>query len=62
MTVDSQQCRRRPCICEMRVRVTGVLDLLAKGLSTEQILNEMPDLEAEDIYASLRFAVLHPDH
>ncbi|MGB3633732.1 MAG: DUF433 domain-containing protein [Rubrobacteraceae bacterium] len=40
----------------------GVLDLLANGFSTEQILEEMPDLEAEDIYSSLRFAIRHLDH
>lgn len=40
----------------MRIRVTDVLDLLANGLTTEQILNEMPDLEAEDIKACLLFA------
>lgn len=40
----------------MRIRVSDVLDLLANGLSPEEILEEMPDLELEDIHASLRFA------
>ena len=31
-------------------------DLLAVGLSREQVLDELPDLEAEDITACLRFA------
>lgn len=56
MTVDPRQCGGRPCIRGMRIRVTDVLDLLANGLSADQILEEMPDLEAEDVYASLRFA------
>jgi uncharacterized protein (DUF433 family) len=39
----------------MRIRVSDVLDLFAAGLTPEQIL-EMPDLEPEDLQASLRFA------
>jgi uncharacterized protein (DUF433 family) len=33
----------------MRIRVTDVLDLLAAGLTPQQVLEELPDLEAEDI-------------
>lgn len=62
ITIDPEQCGGRPCIRGMRIRVMDVLDLLADGLSKEQILGEMPDLEAEDIYASLRFAIRHLDH
>ena len=40
----------------MRIRVTDVLDLLANGLNTSQILQELPDLEVEDVSACLRFA------
>ena len=40
----------------MRIRVTDVLDLLANGLTTDQLLEELPDLELEDIRACLRFA------
>ena len=56
ITVDLEQCGGRPCIREMRIRVSDVLDLLANGLSPEDIIKEMPDLELEDIRASLRFA------
>jgi uncharacterized protein (DUF433 family) len=62
ITVDSNQCGGRPCIRGMRVRVTDVLDLLASGLTPKQILEEMPDLEAEDISACLRFASQRVDH
>jgi uncharacterized protein (DUF433 family) len=37
----------------MRIRVTDVLDLFAAGLTAEQILEEMPDLEPEDMQAVL---------
>ena len=42
--------------------MTDVLDLLANGLSIEDILGEMPDLEAEDIVACLQFATRRIDH
>jgi len=39
-----------------------VLDLLANGLTPEQVLEELPDLELEDIRASLKFASRRLDH
>lgn len=62
ITIDPDQCGGRPCIRGMRIRVIDVLDLLAAGLSHEQILKEMPDLEEEDIEASLRYASRRIDH
>lgn len=62
ITIDPDQCGGRPCIRGMRIRVIDVLDLLAAGLSQEQILEEMPDLEEEDIEASLRYASRRIDH
>jgi uncharacterized protein (DUF433 family) len=56
ITVDPAQCGGRPCVRGMRIRVTDVLDLLANGLSAEQVLEELPDLEVEDVRACLRFA------
>lgn len=62
ITVDPEQCGGRPCIRQMRIRVTDVLDLLAEGLTPEQVLEEFPDLESEDIGACLRFASRRLDH
>ena len=62
ITVDPEQCGGRPCIRGMRIRVIDVLDLLANGLTPEQVLEELPDLEAEDILACLRFASRRLDH
>ena len=62
ITVDPGQCGGRPCIRGMRIRVSDVLDLLANGLSPEDIVEEMPDLELEDVRASLRFASRRLDH
>jgi uncharacterized protein (DUF433 family) len=63
ITVNPQQCGGRPCIRGMRMRVSDVLELLADGMSPDQIIREHPDLELEDIQACLRFAsqrVSHP--
>jgi len=46
----------------MRIRVIDVLDLLAAGLTFDQILDEMPDLEREDITASITYARQGIDH
>ncbi|MXZ01342.1 DUF433 domain-containing protein [Candidatus Poribacteria bacterium] len=56
ITSEPGKCGGRPCIRGMRIRVTDVLGLLANGLSFKEILEEMPDLEAEDIFACLQFA------
>lgn len=62
ITVDPEQCGGRPCIRGMRIRVSDVLDLLANGLTPEQILEELPDLETDDIRACLRFASHRLNH
>lgn len=62
ITIDPTQCGGRPCIRGMRIRVVDVLDLLAQGLSSEQVLEELPDLEYEDILAVLQFAARRLDH
>ena len=56
ITVDAERCGGKPCIRGMRIRVVDVLDLLAAGLSRDEVLNEMPDLEPEDIDAALACA------
>lgn len=56
ITVNPKQCGGRPCIRGMRIRVSDVLDLFAAGLNAEEILEEMPDLEADDLKASLLYA------
>lgn len=62
ITVHPAQCGGRPCIRGMRIRVVDVLDLLAAGLSQQQVLEELPDLEAEDISACLKFASSRLNH
>jgi uncharacterized protein (DUF433 family) len=46
----------------MRIRVADVLDLFASGLSAEEILEEMPDLEKGDLRAALQYAARKIDY
>jgi len=46
----------KPCIRNLRITVYDVLDMLARGMAIEAILEEYPELEPEDIRACLSFA------
>ncbi len=46
----------------MRMRVKDLLDLLAAGVSQEDILHDYPYLEKADIQAVLEFAAAQSDH
>jgi uncharacterized protein (DUF433 family) len=46
----------KPCIRGMRITVSDVLEYLASGMSTEEILADFPELTGEDIRACLAFA------
>jgi uncharacterized protein (DUF433 family) len=58
ITINPEQCGGRPCIRGMRIRVIDVLDMLAAGLTTAEIAEELPDLEAEDVIAAVQYAIL----
>ncbi|HMZ59937.1 MAG TPA: DUF433 domain-containing protein [Leptospiraceae bacterium] len=62
ITFNPDQCGGKPCIRGMRIRVIDVLQLIANGLTFEQILEDLPDLEKEDIQASVLFALKRIDH
>lgn len=62
ITVDPNVCGGKPCIRGMRVRVSDVLDLLANGLTIEQVLDELPYLEREDVLSVLRYASAKLNH
>lgn len=62
ITVNPKQCGGRPCIRGMRIRVSDVLDLYEAGLNSAQILEEMPDLEADDLHACMAYVRRRVDH
>ncbi len=55
ITIDRDQMDGLPCIRTLRVPVTTVVNMVASGMSTDEILELYPYLEAEDIAEALRF-------
>jgi len=53
-TIDPGICRGQPCIRHMRIRVSDVLEMLAGGASEQEILEDYPYLEREDLRACHR--------
>jgi uncharacterized protein (DUF433 family) len=63
ITFNPDQCGGKPCVRNMRIRVTDVIELLANGLTPEQIVTEeLPDLELDDITACLLYAAARLNH
>ncbi len=62
ITIEPGKCGGRPCIRGMRIRVVDVLELLANGLTPEQVLLEFPDLVLDDVRACLFYAAKRFDH
>jgi uncharacterized protein (DUF433 family) len=62
ITVEAGKCGGRPCIRGYRLRVSDVLDLIATGASNQEILEDYPFLEADDIVAALTYAARQTDH
>ncbi len=46
----------KPCIRDLRITVSDVLEYLAGGMSEDEILRDFPELTREDIKACLAFA------
>jgi uncharacterized protein (DUF433 family) len=59
ITIDPEVCHGKPCIRGMRWPVEVIIDMLGSGMSTEEILEDHPELEREDIFACLNFAKLY---
>ena len=56
ITINPEICFGKPTIRNLRYPVEMLLDLLSAGMTTEEILEDYPDLEKEDISACLQFA------
>ena len=55
ITMDPKVCFRKPCIRGHRIWVSLILDLLASGMSSEEILDEYPGIEEADIRACIAY-------
>ena len=59
ITVNKELCHGKPCIRGMRWPVEVILDMLGSGMTADQIIEDHPELEKEDILASLNYAKLN---
>lgn len=62
ITIDPAVAGGRPCIRGMRFRVSDVLDLLASGATSDEVLRDYPSLEAADLQAVLKYAARRLNH
>ncbi len=56
ITIEPGKRGGKPCIRGLRITVYDILEYLAGGMTEQQILQDFPDLELEDIRACLAFA------
>ena len=56
ITIEPEKRGGKPCIRGLRITVYDVLEYLASGMTEGEILEDFPDLERDDIRASLAFA------
>jgi uncharacterized protein (DUF433 family) len=62
IAVDPAVCAGRPVIAGTRVRVSDVLDMLAGGASTAEIVADFPYLNEDDVRAALAYAAAQANH
>jgi len=58
VTVDPNVCHGKPIIRGMRWPVASLLELMASGMSSDEILADHPELEPDDLRAVLEFAAM----
>lgn len=62
ITVNAEKRGGRPCIRDLRISVFDILEYLANGMTTDDILDDFPELNKEDIQAALAFAADRERH
>ena len=55
ITIDPDKCFGKPCIRGHRIWVSLILDMLADGMTMEDVLENYPDLVREDILACIAY-------
>ena len=56
ITINSEICHGKPTIRGLRYPVENMLELMAAGMTIEELLEDYPDLEREDFLACLEYA------
>jgi uncharacterized protein (DUF433 family) len=62
ITINPNVCGGRPCIRGLRIRVSDILSMLTAGATQQEILEDYPYLQPEDIPAALDYAARQADH
>lgn len=58
ITINPEIVHGKPSIRNLRYTVEGILEFIAAGDTTEDLLREFPDLEKDDITACIQYALL----
>lgn len=58
ITINPHQMGGVPCIRGLRIPVATVIEMIADGMTNDEILNAFPDLESDDIREALRYAAV----
>jgi uncharacterized protein (DUF433 family) len=56
ITIEPDKIAGQPCIRGLRIPVATVVVMVADGMTTAEILADLPELEAEDVWQALRYA------
>lgn len=56
ITIEPGKRGGKPCIRGMRITVYDILSWLASGMTADEIIEDYPELQTEDIFAALSFA------
>ena len=55
ISIDPNVCFGKPCIRGTRIWVSLILDFLANGMTTEEVLEEYPQLTVDDLRAAIAY-------
>ena len=56
ITIEPGKRGGKPCVRNLRITVYDVLEQLSTGLTTDEIIEDFPELKQEDIQACIAFA------
>ncbi len=57
ITIEPDKMAGQPCIRGLRIPVATVVAMVADGMTAEEVVAALPDLEVEDVRQALRYAV-----
>lgn len=58
ITTDPEVCHGQPTVRGLRYPVATLLELLASGMTVDEVLEDYPDLDRDDVLAALEFGAV----